>query len=287
MWYNEMGDKMIITYDLEKIDKTLEDFYKATDININLLREDFSYVSGRIHRESNYYCSFIQNTKKGKKACGYSDKMLLEKCRETKKPQMHICHAGLIDAAAPILYGDVIIGYIIFGEMKESTVIPSLKSHIESMGLDFAKMEKFYGDIPLFDSDKIQSVSNIASMLAKHILLENMLKPDFDECMENAVAFIDNNLAEPLSIQLITESTNVSKSVLYKKFDSAFGCTVSEYINLKRVEKAVELLKTTDLSMEEISAKAGFSSAPYFGKVFKRIKGTTPLQYKIQYKKHI
>ena len=271
---------MIINYDLEKIDKTLEDFYKATDININLLRADFSYVSGREHRESNFYCSFIQNTKKGKKACGYSDKVLLEKCRETKEVQMHICHAGLIDAAAPILYEDTIIGYVIFGEMKSSTVIPSLKKYIESMGLDFEQMEKFYGDIPLFDEDKIQSVSNIASMLAKYILLENMLKPDFDECVERAVAFIEENLGEDISIRLITENINVSKSVLYKKFDSVFGTTVSEYINIKRIEKAEELLKTTDLSMEEISQAAGFSSAPYFGKVFKRLKGTTPLKYK-------
>lgn len=271
---------MIITYDHEKIDKALEDFYKATDININLLRADFSYVSGRVHRENNYYCGFIKSSKKGLKACGHSDKILLEKCRETKKVQMHICHAGLIDAAAPIIYDDVIIGYIIFGEMKSSTVIPSLKSYIESMGLDFEQMEKFYGDIPLFDSDKIQSVSNIASMLAKHILLENMLKPDFDECVERAVAFIKEHLAEELSIRLITENINVSKSVLYKKFDNAFGCTVSEYINTKRVEKAEELLKTTDLSMEEISQKVGFSSAPYFGKVFKKIKGVTPLKYR-------
>lgn len=272
--------KMIINYDLEKIDKTLEDFYNATDININLLRADFSYVSGREHRESNFYCSYIQNTKKGKKACGYSDKILLEKCRETKEVQMHICHAGLIDAAAPILYEDTIIGYVIFGEMKASTVIPSLEKYIESMGLDFSTMQKFYDDIPLFDSDKIQSVSNIASMLAKHILLENMLKPGFDESVERAVAFINENLGENLSIRLIAEKTNISKSVLYKKFDSAFKTTVSEYINIKRVEKATELLKTTDLSMEEISQKVGFSSAPYFGKVFKRLKKMTPLKYK-------
>ena len=155
-----------------------------------------------------------------------------------------------------------------------------MKKYIESMGLDFEQMEKFYGDIPLFDEDKIQSVSNIASMLAKYILLENMLKPDFDECVERAVAFIEENLGEDISIRLITENINVSKSVLYKKFDSVFGTTVSEYINIKRIEKAEELLKTTDLSMEEISQAAGFSSAPYFGKVFKRLKGTTPLKYK-------
>mgnify|MGYP003315925026 CR=1 FL=1 len=209
--------KMIINYDLEKIDKTLEDFYKATDININLLRADFSYVSGREHRESNFYCSFIQNTKKGKKACGYSDKVLLEKCRETKEVQMHICHAGLIDAAAPILYEDTIIGYVIFGEMKSSTVIPSLKKYIESMGLDFEQMEKFYGDIPLFDEDKIQSVSNIASMLAKYILLENMLKPDFRVFLQKVLIY-----SKTISTRGRLKITNGIQNETSQKILSAF-----------------------------------------------------------------
>ena len=247
---------------------------------MNLLKEDFSFVSGREHRENNCYCKAIQNVPSGKKTCQQSDITLLEKCRKTKKLQMHICHAGLVDAAAPILYGEVIIGYIIFGEMKTSGDFSYLKNYIESLSLDFAKMEKYYSDIPLFDSDKIQSVSNIASMLAKHILLENMLTPGFDECIRSAEDYINEHLEEELSVRRISESINVSKSVLYKKFHNTFGCTVSEYINGKRIEKSLELLKKTDMTAEEISRKVGFSSAPYFGKVFKKMKGTTPLKYK-------
>lgn len=276
--------KLIINYDFEKISKTLEDFYKATDINMNLLKADFSFVSGRAHRERNFYCDSIQNTSFGKKACTHSDIVLLEKCKETKRAQMHICHAGLIDAAAPIIYNDVIIGYVIFGEMKLNTDFSSLEKYISDMGLDFAEMEKYYEEIPLFDSEKIQSVFNIAIMLAKHILLENMLKPDFDESIQRAEDFIKENLSGNLSIRAISENINVSKSVLYKKFHDTFGCTVSEYINAKRVEKAVELLETTNFSMEEISSEVGFSSTPYFGKVFKKIKGSSPLQYKIKHK---
>ncbi len=271
---------LIINYNFEKISKTLENFYKATDININLLKADFSFVSGRVHREHNYYCEAIQNTVLGKKACGYSDIALLEKCKATKKVQMHICHAGLIDAAAPIIYNDVIIGYVIFGEMKSNTNFSSLKKYISDMGFNSELMEKYYEEIPLFDSDKIQSISNIACILAKYLLLENMLKPNFDECIQKAENFINENLSENLSIRIISENVNVSKSVLYKKFHATFGCTVSEYINIKRVEKSLELISKTNLSIEEISQKVGFSSAPYFVKVFKRLKGTTPLKYK-------
>lgn len=270
---------MVVNYDISKINAALQDFYNATGINMDLLKADFSYVSFN-HRGNECYCQSIQNTETGKKACALSDACLLKKSQESKKPQMHVCHAGLVDVAVPILYEDVIIGYIIFGQMKSDTDFSAFETYVENLGLDAAEMREYYAQISFFDSGKIQSVSNIASMLVKHILLENMLKPAFDETMQKAVAYINENLANDLSIHNISKSINVSKSVLYKKFHTCFHCTVSEYINTRRVEKSIELLSKTDLSMEEISGKVGFSSTSYYTKIFKKQKGLAPLKYK-------
>lgn len=271
---------MVINYDTEKINALMEDFYNATDINMNLLKADFSYVGGRAHRENNCYCMAVQSTKTGAKGCKCSDERLLKECRRTKKMQMHICHAGLCDVAAPLLYDDVIIGYIIFGEMKADTDFSEFKNYISSLGLDVSEMEKYYADISPFEEHKIQSISNIASMLGKYILFENMLKPDFDKCVQKAVTFINENLSEDLTIRSISQGIHASKSVLYKSFRRCFNCTVGEYINARRVEKSINLLMKTDLSIEEISQKVGFASASYYSKTFKKIKGETPLKYK-------
>ena len=59
----------------------------------------------------------------------------------------------------------------------------------------------------------------------------------------------------------ISKNTNVSKTSLYKYFRQNFACTVSEYINKKRIEKSVEYLTGTNLSIEEISQKTGFTNA--------------------------
>ena len=45
-------------------------------------------------------------------------------------------------------------------------------------------------------------------------------------------------------------------------------------------EKSIEYLTKTDLSMDEISLKVGFSSASYYSKIFKKLKGISPLKYK-------
>ena len=52
---------------------------------------------------------------------------LLKKCKETKQTQKHVCHAGLIDIAIPIIYENSIIGYIILGQIKTEKTFESLK----------------------------------------------------------------------------------------------------------------------------------------------------------------
>lgn len=270
---------MVVNYDIQKINSVLQDFYNATGINMDLLKADFSYISCN-HRGNDYYCQAVKNTEAGKKACPLSDACLLERCKKSKQPEMHICHAGLIDVAVPIIYNEAIIGYIIFGQMKADQDFSAFEAYIGKLGLDTEKMKAHYNSIPFFDSDRIQSVSNIASMLVKHILLENMLKPDYDDNIQKAIAYINDHLDEDLSIRNITKSINVSKSVLYKRFHACFNCTVSEYINARRIEKSIELLTKTDLSIEEISQKVGFSSTSYYSKTFKKLKGVAPLKFK-------
>lgn len=270
---------MIVNYDIPKINAALQDFYNATGINMDLLKADFSYVSFN-HRGNECFCQSVQNTEAGKRACLLSDAQLLKRCQTSKKPEMHVCHAGLVDVAVPILYEDIIIGYIIFGQMKADTDFSAFEDYIAGLGLDVEEMKSYYTGISFFETNRIQSVSNIASMLVKHILLENMLKPAFDENIQKAVAFINENLESDLSIRSISQSINVSKSVLYKRFHACFHCTVSEYINTKRIEKSIELLTKTDLSVEEISQKVGFSSTSYYTKTFKQQKGLPPLKYK-------
>jgi len=271
---------MVVNYDMKKINQVMQDFYNSTGINMVLLRDDFSYVGNRNHWESNCYCKTIQNTKQGNNSCELSDLELLKKCKTTKKAQMHVCHAGLVDVALPIIYNDTIIGYIIFGQMKSEIKFNQIEEYITSLGIKKEEMLEFYNKIPKYDSDKIASISNIATMLVKYILLENLLRPYVDDRIQSAVSYIEKNLEKDLSIQKISKNVNISKSVLYKYFHNYFNCTISEYINKKRIEKIVEYLRKTNLSIEEISQKVGFSSMSYFGKIFRQQKNMSPLKYK-------
>lgn len=273
---------MTVHYDLQKLTDTLQDFYNATGVKIALARPDLSYLCTVTPQRHNAYCNAIQSTPVGWQACHCSDMGLLETCRASKKVETHVCHAGLVDVAVPILHEGEILGYMVLGQMKRDAVFSSVKERLAELTDDVKELKTHYEALPLFDQSRIESVLRIATMLAKYILLENMLKPNINRNAEKAVRFIHENLEQELTVESISRGIGLSKSTLYKQFHECFQCTVSEYINARRVDRSVELLISTDLSVEEIAQKVGFSSASYYSRTFKKQIGMAPLKFRKQ-----
>lgn len=270
----------MINYDTDKLDCLLKDFFNATGINMDFYTEEFTSLSGNSNRENIGYCKCIHSTTAGNGRCMMSDAELLSKCKASKCPQMHTCHAGLVDVAVPIIHNENIMGYVIFGQIRTETDFSPMEDYVMKLGLDINEMRDLYEVIPIFDNNKINSILNIATMLAKHIMLENMLRPDYDRVLDAAVSYIEKNLEKYLGVHDIARNTNSSKTVLYDRFRSAFDCTVSEYVNLRRIERSAELLKHSDMSIEDISQKVGFSGASYYCKIFKKHMGISPFKYR-------
>lgn len=270
---------MIINYNIAKINKALHDFNISTGVTIDLLKEDFTpVVQSRVTFKG--YCSQIQSTKCGKADCQASDKLLLNRCKNSRKTEMHVCRAGLINVVSPIFYADQIVGYIIFGQIRGNLDFDALQEYVERLGLDSTQMAQMYHNTVFCDAERIACLCNVAAMLIRHILFENMVKPDIDEGLQAALNYISDNLHEEINVHTISRFTGISKSALYKKFHRGLGCTVHEHINRKRVEFAANLLQTTALSIEEVSQKAGFSSASYFSRIFKQIQGCSPMHFR-------
>ena len=193
---------------------------------------------------------------------------------------MHICHAGLVDLALPIMHEKKIIAYLLLGQMRVEKSFPVLQKKELFSDEDIPELQKLYDELSVFDKERIESISNVAMMMVKYILFENMLVPKYDPSFERALVFINRNIARSLTISEISKETLVPKSSLYKMFHTHLGCTVNEYINSKRIKNSEELLMSGSLSIEEISEKLGFSTQQYFSKIFKQINGISPAQFR-------
>ena len=97
--------------------------------------------------------------------------------------------------------------------------------------------------------------------------------------IEKALKYIDENLTEDLSLENVAKTVPLSPVHFHNLFKKLMGKTLREYVEDKRIKKAIELFETTDKTLTQISYECGFSSQSYFSYVFKRKMGKTPRIY--------
>lgn len=102
-----------------------------------------------------------------------------------------------------------------------------------------------------------------------------------DERLSNAVAYIEKNYDRDISVDTIASVCNMSSSRFFPAFKAALGVTPIDYLNHFRINRAMAMLINNDrLSIENISDAVGFESSTYFRRVFKRITGKSPKEYR-------
>ena len=275
----ETGDiAMKLDFDVEKLQQVADDFYHATGVGIFVIGSDFTDVKAKSTRY-NPYCAVVRSKEQGRVKCAMSDDELIRKCGRSKQPEINVCHGGLVNIAAPIMYEENVVGYVFFSSLRSGSFENAVSEFYDSTA-DLEQMREYYDRIQPYDEKRFKSIINLAVMLAQHIILAKMIRPSTDENLQRVKSYIKYNLSSDLSIKKISAGTNISKSVLYRLFAKYFGCTVTEYVNQKRIEEAGKLLISTGYSVAEIAERVGFSSAVHFRTMFKKINGTTPLHYR-------
>ena len=106
------------------------------------------------------------------------------------------------------------------------------------------------------------------------------VKQPNDHIVYNVIHYINDNYQKEIFLEQIAKHFFISKSTLCALFKERMNCTVMEYVLRLRIAKAKYLLLYTNKSIENISYECGFSSANYFGLVFKKEIGLSPLNYK-------
>lgn len=94
--------------------------------------------------------------------------------------------------------------------------------------------------------------------------------------------YIDTHYMEDISLQTAAGAMNYSEAYFCKIFKQCFDKSFIVYLSEYRVEKAKQLLADVVINVKDISASVGYRDSNYFAKVFKRVVGTTPTEYRMQ-----
>lgn len=266
----------MIKYDKEKLNSVIRDFCVMTNVSVSVLDADFTMLADYSEKTPNF-CREIQKFPQGHERCFCSDTALLNKCRESKRIESHICHAGILDAAMPIIRDDKIIGYILIGRMRVSEFDADKISWMKG---DYESLKQMYYEMTKYNDKQIHSMLELAYMIVSFILTNNIITLELDDFSKKADEFIEKNLKEKLSVECLCKELNVSKNYLYDKFKASFGTTVNEYIIEKRLQKGKKLLQSTDYSINRIAEETGIGSYTYFSRLFKEKYGYPPFLFR-------
>ena len=100
--------------------------------------------------------------------------------------------------------------------------------------------------------------------------------------IEQAVSYIVTHYSQKITETQLAQSVSVSRSWLYRSFVRYLGASPMRYINEYRVEQAGILLRDPSVSIANVARAVGFSDPFYFSKVFKKLKGVSPSEYRAQ-----
>lgn len=267
----------------EETKKVLDDFQNITGMGTSLYDENMKaiYHTSQLNAK---ICSKMRNYPELKNKCLECDSNNVKTSTNTRKPCVSICHAGLVEVYIPICENNVIIGYIVTGQILSTENIEYAKSIALKYGEKYAKSKNEFLNLleetEIIERKYLDSAIDMLKMCASYLYLSNIIKKKTDVLSVQLKEYIKNHLAEDLSEKKLRHVMYMSKTKLYKLSLKAFGMGCSEYILKKRIEKAKELLVTTDKSIHAISEEVGFNNTTYFTRIFKQNEGIAPSQYR-------
>ena len=137
-------------------------------------------------------------------------------------------------------------------------------------------------------SKQLSAVSVFYSFLSDLLpKLEKQEKQPVDKRIEKALEYINMYSEKPIKVSELANMCNMSTSSFYACFKKHTSLSPIEYKNQVVIKHAIHLLNEKDLfSIEEISDMLGFESLSYFYRLFKRLTGKTPVEYRTDYEKN-
>jgi AraC-like DNA-binding protein len=94
---------------------------------------------------------------------------------------------------------------------------------------------------------------------------------------------LDAHFAEPIDLQQLAAVAALSKYYFHRLFTTVYGRTPASYLSERRIERAQDLLRSTNLTVTEVCFAVGFSSLGSFSSRFRAVVGETPSQFQRRY----
>jgi AraC-like DNA-binding protein/ligand-binding sensor protein len=240
-------------------------------------------------RKENPFCAMMAEKSRTCAACLQMQEKLAQSA--TDGPITMTCAYGLCETAVPVKLGADTIGYLQTGQvMRQKPTAASFQRAVKearALGVDIdnSPAREAYFKTPIVAQKKLESATSLLGIFADHLSMKsNQLAVQSANAeppvITKAKQFIQEHHAEELSLGTVAKTVHTSIFYFCKLFRKVTGINFTEYVSRVRIEKAKNLLLNPNLRISEIAYEVGFQSLTHFNRVFKKLIGQSPTEYR-------
>jgi len=266
-------------------------FSEATGLPVALRPVESWQLPHHGKRSENPFCALVAQKSRACAACLQVQQKLSENA--THEAQSVTCQLGLCDTAVPVRTGDRLIGFLQTGQVfcrkpTEAQFNRMVKLVAEwGLEVDQSTLREAYFSTRVLNSRQHESVVKLLAIFAQHLsMVSNQVVVQQENAEPPVIArakqFINEHQTEELSLGQVAKAVNMSTFYFCKMFKKITGINFTDYLSRVRIEKAKNLLLNRNLRISEIAYEVGFQSLTHFNRVFKKITGQSPTEYRGQ-----
>jgi AraC-like DNA-binding protein/ligand-binding sensor protein len=264
-------------------------FSAATGMPVSFRPVESWQLPNHGKRNENAVCALLAEKSRSCAACLQVQQQLSENAKESAYTTT--CQLGFTDTAVPVKMGQRLIGFLQTGQIFRRK--PSLAQFnktallVAEWGINISRdqLQSLYFSSKVLPPKQYAAMVELLQTFADHMsLISNqiILTQAHSEppVITRAKAFIAENQSEDITLGQVAKAVNTSTFYFCKMFKKATGINFTDYVSRVRIEKAKNLLLNPNLRVSEIAYAVGFQSLTHFNRVFKRISGNSPTQFR-------
>ncbi len=261
----------------ESLSQLMRDFYVLTGIRIILFDAECEKILAYPEDEA-MFCACMRKNPDFDRRCRTSDAHSFKVCKKTGEITVFKCHAGLVEATAPIVENRRIIGYLMLGQVTDSedreVFLADMRALCEGYGVRIPS--HMITCIKRRSEEQIRAASKILEACTAYVRMREMVKPSGKRLSDALDAYLDAHISEPMTVSVLCKALSVSRTRLYEALGESYDGGIASYVRERRLLRARELILTGELSVSEIADAVGFSDYNYFLRAFKKRYGVSP-----------
>lgn len=266
-------------------------FVETTGLPLSIQPIEAWQLAQRGHARESPFCALMS---KASRSCAACLEIQDQVRREGQEQAVTLrCFAGLSDTAVPVKLGAEVVGFLQTGQVFQHpptrTQFARTAKQLVDWGLkvDLTQAEEAYFHTRVIAPKQYEAMVRLLTIFAQHLsMVSNQLVVQQDhaepQMISRAREFIREHQADDLSLADVAKTVNCSTFYFCKMFKKATGLHFTEYLARVRVEKAKNLLLNPNLRISEIAYEVGFQSLTHFNRIFRRLVGESPTEYRLK-----